>query len=116
MESYMGRHVLDNCFDQFKIDEKTTSVFLSFPERWLSILEQRVLFNRLAAFYPNLKKVEIKTHSVYIVQCTHSDDCYIVDSVENKDDTIQNAKNEFFKYYNDTMPGNIFEEGKITVL
>lgn len=67
---FVGRNICDNCFDTMKIDEKTTTIVLRYPERWLNILEQRCIFERIKEYYPNIKKLEIITHSVYIIQCT----------------------------------------------
>lgn len=69
-EFYMGRPHLDNLFDKEIVDTQTTHLFFSFPERWLNIVEERSLYPRIAALYPNLKKLTIKTQSVYILQCT----------------------------------------------
>lgn len=69
MEMYIGKGVLDNIFElnpQVKLDEK---IFLSFPERWLNVVEERSIFARIGMYYPNLKELTIKTHSVYIIQC-----------------------------------------------
>lgn len=70
MEMYLGRAVLDNLFDKMQVDELTTKVVFSFPERWLNIVEERSLFSRIAKYYPNMKDVQIKTQSVYIIQMT----------------------------------------------
>jgi len=69
-ELHMGRNHLDNLFDQECVDEKTTELFFSFPERWLNIVEERSLYPRIKRLYPNVKKVTIKTQSVYIIQTT----------------------------------------------
>lgn len=111
MESYMGRDVLDNCFEHFKIDRDRKEIFMSFPERWLNIIEQHALYDRLHVYYPNLKKVQIKTHSVYLVQCTYSNDCKIVDASDLKEVPEKNIK-----LYNDSMVGDIFKEGELTTL
>lgn len=68
-ELYMGRSVLDNIFDELTVDVRTTHIFLSYPERWTNIIEQRLILPRVAHYYPNLKHLQIKTHSVYIIQC-----------------------------------------------
>lgn len=78
-ELYMGMAQLKNMFNEEKIDEKTTELFFSFPERWLNIIQERCLYQRIEKFYPNVKKVTIKTHSVYIIQATKSENCLIVD-------------------------------------
>lgn len=76
---YIGRDVCDNCFDRKQIDRDTTALSLRFPERWLNILEQRALIKRIEHFYPNIQKVEIITHSVYILQTVHKEHLSIAD-------------------------------------
>ena len=51
------------------IDQK--SFHLEYPERWLNIVEQRVLYQALRLTYPNCS-FTIRTHSVYIIQCTRN--------------------------------------------
>jgi hypothetical protein len=79
MLMYMGKTHLDNIFDKCQVDEKTTSLHFEYPERWTNIIEQRALLERIPLLYPNIKKVTIKTHSVYIIQCTHSKQVGICD-------------------------------------
>lgn len=47
-EMFMGSNILRKLFDSMEVDTKVDHLFLSFPERWLNILEQRQLFDRLA--------------------------------------------------------------------
>lgn len=79
MELYMGMGILQNLFDDEKVDTETTSIFLSFPERWCNIIEERSIFKRIVRLYPNIKSVKIKTQSVYIIQCTPAGNCFIVE-------------------------------------
>ena len=73
-ELYMGVGFLQNIFEPNpKVYEDVVDMFLSFPERWMNIVEERSLFSRLGIYYPNLKKVTIKTQSVYIIQCCRSE-------------------------------------------
>lgn len=69
-ELQMGRSVLEGIFDKMVEMPHITEVFFSFPENHTNIIEQRVLYKRLGHYCPNLKKVTIKTQSVYIIQCT----------------------------------------------
>jgi hypothetical protein len=69
MELFMGRGVLDNIFDEFRVTPKTTHIYLAYPERWTNIIEQRLILPRVAHYYPDLQHLQIKTHSVYILQC-----------------------------------------------
>jgi hypothetical protein len=81
----MGRLHLNNIFDEEKVDEKTTELFFSFPERWMNIVEERSLFSRIQLLYPNLKKLTIKTQSVYIIQSTPAGQCHIVSGKEERE-------------------------------
>ena len=78
MELYAGQGILRNLFDRMEVDKSTTIVQFSFPERWCNIVEERSIYDRLQKYYPNLKKVIIKTQSVYIIQSTPAGSCFIV--------------------------------------
>lgn len=110
MEMYVGLRVLEGLFDRMEEQPDVTDLFLSFPERFLNILEQRALYRRLERYCPNLKSVQIKTHSVYIIQCTANTCCGIVDSAVGIDEKDEG------KLYVDVTPTNIFKRGGITVL
>lgn len=84
-ELYMGRGHLDNIFDHENVDTKTTTLYFSFPERWMNIVEERSLYDRIALLYPNLKTLTIKTQSVYIIQCTPAKCIKIVVGQEESD-------------------------------
>lgn len=79
-ELMMGTEVLRRLFDVETNVElpNVTELYLPFPERWLNIVEERSLFQRLARWCPNLKKVTIKTQSVYIIQSTPNGHAFIV--------------------------------------
>lgn len=111
-EHFMGRDVLDSIFDKMKERKDVKSLFLSFPENWLNILEQRQLYQRLEKYCPNLKEITIKTHSVYIIQCTKAQDCSILDDAK-----LINEKNATLdqKLYLD-MVFNLFSLDKINVV
>ena len=72
MFTHIGFGVLENLFDLGKVDFGTTSITLMYPERWTNILEQRAIMDRIFVLYPNIEKLRITTHSVYIIQCTHN--------------------------------------------
>lgn len=108
MESYIGRDVLDSLFDRMEQRPDVTSLMLSFPERWLNVLEQRQLYVRLSLYCPNLREVTIKTHSVYVIQCTCSSDISMMDEA-----TI--PESETGHLYHERMGGDIFGSG-LTVL
>ena len=79
MLMYQGRNNLDNLFEGLKIDKSKKRLYFEYPERWLNILEQRALLDRIFILYPNIEKVVIKTHSVYIIQCTYKEHIRIYD-------------------------------------
>jgi hypothetical protein len=81
---HVGQHVLRQVFDEERVDPTLTKVELFYPERWMNIVEERSLFQRLARFCPNLKKVRIITQSVYIIQCTPKSCCFIVKSEDEQ--------------------------------
>lgn len=65
---YVGRSLLDNIFDKKEIDMETESVGFYYPETWCNISELMGLVRAVFHYYPNVKKIEIHTHSVYIIQ------------------------------------------------
>lgn len=80
-EAFMGRDVLESMFDKMQVRSDVENLFLSFPERWLNIVEQRALLTtKVKEFLPNLKTLTIKTHSVYIIQCVRKENLCIVDT------------------------------------
>lgn len=82
---HAGTSVLRQIFDEERIDASVTAVVLYYPERWMNIVEERCLFQRLAHFCPNLKSVEIMTQSVYIIQCTPGKCCLILSSKDEQE-------------------------------
>lgn len=86
---YSGKQILENIFDKKVVDKKTTDVCLYYPETWCNIPELQSLTTFVTYFYPNLEKLEITTHSVYIIQCTHREQCRIYDN--HFDYSMENA-------------------------
>lgn len=84
---HMGQHVLRQIFDEERVDPSVTQVEFFYPERWMNIVEERSLYQRLARFCPNLKIVRIVTQSVYIIQSTPSSMIRIVQSQDEQDRT-----------------------------
>lgn len=72
MFMYRGKSILETMFDKCAVDQNVTEFDMYYPERWANILELRAIPERMLVCFPNLKKVTITTHSVYIIQCTHS--------------------------------------------
>jgi hypothetical protein len=79
MLMYMGKQILNNLFDIREVDEHTTSFHLEYPERWANIVELRALITRIPILYPNIQRVTITTHSVYIIQCVNREHIGIYD-------------------------------------
>lgn len=98
-DSYLGRRVLECIFDHMKEfdDEYLT---LSYPERWLNIIEQRVLFKRLGKYGTNLKKVTVLTGSPFIIQVTPNESARMFmvknESKETDDDKLYGETNMQF--------------------
>lgn len=84
----MGRGILVSIFDKMEVRSDIKVLQLVFPENMLNIIEQRVLYERLTYYCPNLEEVTIFTQSVYIIQCTDSADCRIING--DNDDSSEN--------------------------
>ena len=84
----IGTSVLRQIFDDERIDPTVKKVVLYFPERYMNIVEERCLFDRLEHFCPNLESVEIMTQSVHIIQCTPKGSCLIVQSPDEQENGI----------------------------
>lgn len=89
---YQGKHFLDNIFDIKKEDNKTTEVFIYYPETWANIIELRGLVDFVFHFYPNIQRLEITTHSVYIVQTVYSEHIRIYDQNNEYPETTDPQK------------------------
>ena len=120
-ELHMGTSVLRGIFDEMKMMPEVTSVYFSFPENWLNIIEQRVLYQRLGHYCPNLTSVVIKTQSVYIIQCTPNGSCLIVNSDHEQQFGLSQETNPdgsinlTGKLYS-PMVGNQFDISKLNVV
>lgn len=79
MQMYIGKSIVDNIFENKVVDEKTKNITIYYPDTWCNILELRQLTEWLLHFYPNLLKLRIYTHSVYIIQCVRSEHIRIID-------------------------------------
>jgi hypothetical protein len=80
MFMYMGKSQLEIMFDECRVDPTVTNIHFEYPERWANILELRAMVDRIPISFPNIEKVTIVTHSVYIIQCTHSEHIGICDN------------------------------------
>ena len=81
---YQGQRQLEQMFDEGVIDDTVDTIHFEYPERWCNIIELRAIPERMMECFPNLKKVTIKTHSVYIIQCVHRQHIGICD-IENRE-------------------------------
>lgn len=84
-ESYIGKSILHRIFDEERVDDSIVNATFIYPERWMNIVEERSLYDRLAKYCPNLKTVTIVTQSVYILQCTAGKSIKIVMSKDQQD-------------------------------
>ena len=82
---YLGKSILRQIFDEERVDSSVTEAVFFFPERWMNIVEERSLYERLELFCPNLKTVTITTQSVYIIQSTPSDKVFILSSEDEQE-------------------------------
>lgn len=89
---YSGKHFIDNIFDKKIVDEETTEVFMYYPETWANIPELQNLISFILYFYPNVKKIDITTHSVYVIQTAHSENIRIYDKHEEYPQTSDPMK------------------------
>jgi len=79
MLTHIGYNFIENLFDECEVKKGVKEMSILYPERWSNILEQRAILERIVALYPDIEKVRITTHSVYIIQCTHSGQVGICD-------------------------------------
>lgn len=79
MRLYMGKAFLDNIFDKKIVDQNVTKVWAYYPETWCNIPELQSLVEWIPKFYPNVTKIDIETHSVYIIQTVRSSQIGIYD-------------------------------------
>lgn len=84
----IGTGVLRQIFDEERVDPTVKELTLFFPERYMNIVEERSLYNRLEHFCPNLKKLNITTQSVYLMQMTPNGCVFIVQSKDEQDNGI----------------------------
>lgn len=75
----LGFGVLQDIFDR-EVINTTETLTLYFPERHLNLVEERSLYDRLKTYCPKLKKLEIMTSSVLILQCTSHKNILILES------------------------------------
>ena len=83
-----GTGVLRQIFDEERIDNNVKELQLFFPERYMNIVEERSLYDRLMHFCPNLQKLTITTQSVYIMQCTPAESIRILASKDEQENGV----------------------------
>lgn len=76
---FVGQLFLIELFDTNKDMSEYKEVSLIYPERWLNILELRVLFEVVKIKCPFLEKLYIKTHSAFILQCSPKGTVFVID-------------------------------------
>lgn len=79
MMLYSGKAFLDNIFDKKVVDPSVTTVWAYYPETWCNIPELQALMDWIPKFYPNVTKIDITTHSVYIIQTVRAQQIGIYD-------------------------------------
>ena len=79
MMLYSGKAFLDNIFDKKIVDQTVTKVWAYYPETWCNIPELQSLVEWIPKFYPNVTKIDIETHSVYIIQTVRASQIGIYD-------------------------------------
>ena len=87
MLMYIGKGQLETMFDKCVVDPSVTSIHFEYPERWCNILELRAIPTRMLTCFPNLEKVTIVTHSVYIIQCVQAKHIGIYDDASKYPET-----------------------------
>lgn len=112
MEAFMGLNVLRDLYDNMK-ENDVDSLYLSFPERWLNILELRQLPDRLVKYCPNLKIVTIKTHSVYLIQCVRSE---YIKIIHHDEKDVDHSALDVKLYHDNPRSLELFNAGGLTVL
>jgi len=80
---YVGQPFLRDLFDTDKDMSEYKSVVLQYPERWLNILEQRALLTAVQQYCPLLEKLEIRTHSAFIIQCSPTGTVFVCDKPDD---------------------------------
>jgi hypothetical protein len=79
MNMFIGKYALDNMFDKKIVDTSTNHIEIYYPETFCNIPELQCLTSFITYFYPNLEKLIIHTHSVYILQTTRKEHILISD-------------------------------------
>lgn len=115
-ELQIGRTILEDCFDNFRMRPDVESIFLSFPENLLNIVEQRVLYERLWYYCPNLKNLVIKTQSVYIIQMTPAEHCKIIRPKQCVGNPLPSEDLSINSRLWEPMVGNVFDINKLNVV
>lgn len=110
-EFFLERSVIEDCFDNMVMRDDVKSLHLTFPENYLNIIEQRKLYDRLQFYCPNLQDLTIKTHSVYIIQNTPADCCFICDKACDVPETIEDKDVDLKRKLYFEMTGNLFSDG-----
>ena len=71
---FAGQLFLKRLFDTNDDMTSETEVYLEHPERWLNILEIRVLWDAIEQRCPNMRKVVVLTSSEHLLTVTNRED------------------------------------------
>jgi hypothetical protein len=85
---YRGKSILEQMFDKCEVDPSVEEFDLEYPERWANLLELRALPDRMLVCFPNLKKVFIQTHSVYLIQSVRNGHVFLEQLLDNDGNKI----------------------------
>lgn len=85
-----GYSELKNLFSIIGYKTECKSLTLFYPERFLNIIEQRVLIHR--ARKSGFKEIQIVTSSVYIIQTVSREDIQIVKTGNIIEETLEDVK------------------------
>lgn len=109
-ELMMGYGDLESMFDTMQICEDITKLYFPFPERFLNVLEQRELFERIKKYFPNAKSVQIKTHSPFIIQSAPKGSVHLLPVTKLAGDGTYKDK------LYDPMVGNLFNSNTVNIV
>ena len=98
MVGHIGLGAIETMFDKMKPDENVHSLKLLFPERFLNIVEQRVLLQRIEKYLTKVEDVIIHTHSPFICQTVPKEHSLVI-----KDYSTAIDENEEGKMYVEPM-------------
>jgi len=103
LTNMVGVTILKSLFHDTTFKDPNTELTLFYPERFLNVLEQRDLINRIKK--QNYTIVNIVTHSCFIIQTVNKENLRVVN-----DDAIPEDGNLFILSNNDSGMNLNFEK------